>query len=267
MTIERVLMCPPDHFDIEYSINPWMDVGNRVDHDLAARQWQRACALLTDLGVAVDVIDPVPGLPDMTFAGDCGMVVDGKVLLSRFRHEERAPEANAYRRWFEEHGYEVVVPPADVYFEGLGDIVMAGGDVLFGHGPRSSPGAADVVRSTFPHLRVVGEVALAGEEFFHTGLAAALLDPSTVMYHPPAFTPESCALFEEVFPVTIPVGDHDARTHFACNNIPIGSTVLLDGCSDELRGRLREAGFEAVTCDMSEFKKSGGSIRCLIVAI
>src|SRR5688500_9036592 len=101
MTIDRVLMCPPDHFDIEYSINPWMDVSNKVDGARAADQWTAARALLTALGVEVSIIEPVPGLPDMTFAGDCGMVVDGRLLLSRFRHVERAAEAEIYRQWFE----------------------------------------------------------------------------------------------------------------------------------------------------------------------
>lgn len=267
MTIRRVLMCPPDHFDIEYVINPWMDTANKVDRALAATQWTAARTLLTQLGVEVAVIEPVPGLADMTFAGDCGMVVDGTVLLSRFRHLERAPEVDAYQQWFEANSYKVVVPPEEVCFEGLGDIVMSGKDVVFGHGPRSSPEAAGVVRSTFPDIRILGEVALASEDFFHTGLAAALLDGATVMYHPPAFTSESCAFFEETFPVAIAVDEHDARVHFACNNIVVGSNVLLDGCSDSLRGQLREAGFEVVVCHMSEFKKSGGSVRCLIVAI
>ena len=42
----------------------------------------------------------MPGLPDMVFAANGATVVDGRVLVARFRHAERAAEAPAYREWF-----------------------------------------------------------------------------------------------------------------------------------------------------------------------
>jgi len=35
----RLLVCPPDYFGIEYEINPWMRLSNRVDHERAVQQW------------------------------------------------------------------------------------------------------------------------------------------------------------------------------------------------------------------------------------
>jgi hypothetical protein len=32
----RYLMCPPQHFDVSYAINPWMDVTRGADRELAA---------------------------------------------------------------------------------------------------------------------------------------------------------------------------------------------------------------------------------------
>ena len=49
---QSVLMCRPDHFGIEYEINPWMHVAVEVDHALAAAQWQalyQAAAAFRDL--------------------------------------------------------------------------------------------------------------------------------------------------------------------------------------------------------------------------
>ena len=39
----RILMCPPDHFAIEYEINPWMNVRVGSDADLARQQWTALC--------------------------------------------------------------------------------------------------------------------------------------------------------------------------------------------------------------------------------
>ena len=35
----RYLMCRPEHFRVDYAINPWMDVDSPVDPDRALAQW------------------------------------------------------------------------------------------------------------------------------------------------------------------------------------------------------------------------------------
>ena len=42
----RYLMCPPQHFRVEYAINPWMDVHATLDRDLAIAQWDTLAATL-----------------------------------------------------------------------------------------------------------------------------------------------------------------------------------------------------------------------------
>ena len=34
----HILMCPPDHYGIEYEINPWMNRERQADHALAVPQ-------------------------------------------------------------------------------------------------------------------------------------------------------------------------------------------------------------------------------------
>ena len=48
-----VLMCRPDHFGIEYEINPWMHVAVKVDHALAEAQWDALHRTYVDLGVEI----------------------------------------------------------------------------------------------------------------------------------------------------------------------------------------------------------------------
>lgn len=73
----RYLMCPPSHFDVTYSINPWMNPTKPVDAELAMAQWERLRATYLSLGHTVEVIEPVAGLPDMVFAANGATVVDG----------------------------------------------------------------------------------------------------------------------------------------------------------------------------------------------
>src|SRR6266511_4397193 len=86
----RILMCPPDHYGIEYEINPWMNRSLGAVRALAFRQWQQLHDTLVSLGVKVETMTPQPGLPDLVFTANAGLVFHDTFLSSRFRHEVRA---------------------------------------------------------------------------------------------------------------------------------------------------------------------------------
>ncbi|HLM22329.1 MAG TPA: hypothetical protein VK390_12510, partial [Propionibacteriaceae bacterium] len=94
--LRHYLMCPPTYFDVIYSINPWMDPAGHVDRVLAVRQWSALVDTYRATGHRVDLLEPVPGLPDMVFAANGATVSDRLVYGAQFRHPERAAEAPAY---------------------------------------------------------------------------------------------------------------------------------------------------------------------------
>ena len=75
------LMCRPTYFTVSYEINPWMDRARPVDTALAVSQWERLRDVYLDLGHQVDLIEPEPGLPDMVYAANGGIVVGGRLSL------------------------------------------------------------------------------------------------------------------------------------------------------------------------------------------
>ena len=262
--LTRVLMCPPTYFGVEYSINPWMNIDNRVDKAKAQSQWEHVYELLTSLGVKIELIDPVPWLPDMTFAGDCGLIGSNKVLASNFRHPEREKESDYFNRWLEEHGYQVFRLPEGLYFEGLGDVSLFENTILFAPSLRSSPQALTHIRRVFPELNIIGSLQLKVETFYHSTLAFALVGKDTLMYYREAFTDESVDFIESTFTERVAISERDAVEYFACNNIPVGNKLLMYDCSAELEQKLSDWGYEVIKCDMSEFLKSGASVRCLV---
>jgi N-dimethylarginine dimethylaminohydrolase len=70
---------------------------------------------------------------------------------------------------------------------------------------------------------------------------------------------------EASVPRAIPVSTRDVLEHQACNCIVIGDVVLIDGCSPELERTLSRLGFSVKVFPASEFKKGGGSVRCLVL--
>ena len=63
--LRHYLMCPPTYFDVAYSINPWMDPSRHVDRALAVRQWSGLVDAYRSTGHRVDLLEPLPNLPDM----------------------------------------------------------------------------------------------------------------------------------------------------------------------------------------------------------
>lgn len=260
------LMCPPTYFDIEYVINPWMNMNVKVDKDLAHKQWSFFVSTLRALGDTIDFVEPDPRCPDMTFSGDAGLVLHKTFVPSNFRVQERRREVDHYSRWFQARDYDIRPLDPSISFEGLGDVVFHGREALFGHGGRSDLRSLDILKQLMPDLRLRAHLRMVDSRFYHLALALAFIDDRTVLYYPPAFDRPSVDLLNSVIPDAIAVSDEDAMRHFACNNLVIGKKVLLDNCTAALRGDLSERGFEAVCCDMSEFKKSGGSLRCLVLS-
>ncbi|MGF9820112.1 dimethylarginine dimethylaminohydrolase family protein [Brevibacillus agri] len=266
MSIAKLLMCPPTFYDIKYSINYWTNVEDIVDKEKAFRQWQKVHDTLVGLGIHVELLEPVEGLPDMTTVGDAGMVYNGKFLAANFRHKERQGEVVHYINWMKKYGMEIHEVPEDVFFEGLGDIIQYGKNIIFGYGARSSKEAIESVKEVFPELDILGEYRIKDNSFFHASHAIALIEEKTILYYPEAFEEESLQQIENLFESRIAVSEEDAN-NFICNCIPVGNKVLVDSCSIELENELNRFGYEVLRCDVSEFKKTGASLRCLILTL
>ncbi|MER7759616.1 dimethylargininase [Streptomyces sp. NPDC097619] len=254
----RLLMCRPEHFEVSYRINPWMDPAKPVDTALALTQWELLKETYESLGHTVDVIEPVPGLPDMVYAANGATVFDGKVLGARFRHRERTAEGPAYLDWFSRNGFEEILWPEHIN-EGAGDFLRVGGTVLAGSGFRTDPRAHAEAQEFFG-LPVVG-LTLTDPDYYHLDTALAVLSPTEVMYHPEAFTPGSREVLRRMFPRAVTATAADAAV-FGLNAFSDGLNVLLPEAATGLIARLRERGFNPLGMDLTELLKGGGSVKC-----
>lgn len=260
------LMCRPEHFEVRYAINPWMRPGEPVDRERALAQWDALRQTYLDLGHRVDLIDPVPGLPDMVYAANGATVVDGMVFGARFRHRERAAEAAAHRVWFAAAGYPVVEP--EFVNEGEGDLLAVGsgedGVVLAGHGfrtdPRAHAEAAAVLR------REVVPLELVDPCFYHLDTAIAVLDDSTIAWLPAAFTPASQDVLRTRFPDAVVADPADAAV-LGLNAVSDGRNVVLPAQASGLAAALRERGYTPVPVDLSELLKGGGGPKCCTLEV
>ncbi|MFH0248730.1 dimethylargininase [Streptomyces chitinivorans] len=260
-TPRRYLMCPPAYFAVTYSINPWMDPAKPVDLPLAVAQWEALRDTYRSLGHTVEELAPDPELPDMVYAANGALVVDGRVLGARFAHPERAREAAAHREWYRAHGFAEVREPEHVN-EGEGDFAVTASWLLAGRGFRSSPLSHSEAQEFFG--RPVVGLDLVDPRFYHLDTALCVLDDTrddAVMYYPEAFSPGSRAVLARLFPDAVVAGEADARA-FGLNAVSDGHHVLLPQAAVGLFEPLRERGYEPVGVDLGELLKGGGSVKC-----
>jgi N-dimethylarginine dimethylaminohydrolase len=262
-TPRRYLMCPPEHFSVDYAINPWMDVARGTDRALAMQQWETLRRTYLELGHDVQLIDAEPGLPDMVFAANGGLVIEGQGLGARFTHAERRAEGPAYLRWLEAAGLKAVTEPVHVN-EGEGDFLVVGDLVLAGTGFRTDPGAHGEVQELFG-IPVVS-LQLVDPRFYHLDTALAVLGDHDVAYFPEAFSPGSRGVLQRLFPDAILTGEEDA-TVLGLNAVSDGRHVVLPAAARDLAAQLRERGYEPVGVDLSELLKAGGSVKCCTLEI
>lgn len=262
---DKLLMCRPDYFDVVYEINPWMDVTNRPDMARAAEQWERLRQTYLDLGAEVELVEPLAGQPDMVFTANAGLVYGKKFIPSRFKFKERQGEEPAFIRWFAERGYDVLELPVGMTFEGEADRILRHGKILVANGFRTDPNVAYEVGKS---LGVdILRLKLIDPKFYHLDTCLAYFEEGdTVLYYPAAFDEESREKIRKEFPRVIEANGEEAEK-YVCNSINVGSTIVMNRDCPIAQAELMKCGYETVGLDMSEYLKSGGSIKCLTLRL
>ena len=262
----RYLMCRPEHFTVSYRINPWMEPAKPTDTAKALAQWQTLYDTYVALGHEVELIDPVPGLPDMVYTANGGSIVDGRALGVRFRVDERRGEERPFMDWFAAHGFDVVEPVS--VQEGEGDFLLVGDTILAGTGFRSTGDSHAEVAGVFG--REVVSLRLIDPRFYHLDTAISVLDPvegpggvekANIAYLPSAFDEPSLAVLRERYPDAIEVSDADGAV-FGLNSASDGYNVFISPRATGFEAQLRERGYHPVLVDLSELLLGGGGIKC-----
>jgi len=266
-TRRRYLMCPPEHFEVRYAINPWMDLTVPVDQTRAMRQWDTLRQTYLDLGHSVDVLSPKPGLPDMVFSANGALVLSGMALGARLKHPQRQPESPAYLTWLQQAAARgeltEVREPAHIN-ECEGDFVVVGELMLAGHGFRTDPSAHREAQEFFG-VPVVS-LELVDPRYYHLDTALAPLDETNIAYYPPAFSPGSRAVLRRLFPDAVLATEHDAAV-LGLNAVTDGINIVLSAQAKHLAQQLGDRGYRPIAVDLSELVKAGGGAKCCSLEI
>ncbi len=262
------LMVAPDHFRVEYAINPFMDLSSQPDPVTTREQWDAIAAGISAAGGSVEVLDQRADSPDMVYAMNLGLPFQGgpegrTAVLSHMRYAERRNETETAEQWFRGHGFAPVTIGAQgvgAHFE-AGDAFAWRGDLVVGFGPRTE-------RLALKHLAEELDVRVQGIEINHPGmyhldLSFCPLDSERAIVCPAAFPEASARQLLDLVPEALVITEDEALSTFCANSIVLGRTILMPACPDRVRAQLEAWDFEVVLIGVEEFVKGGGAIRCL----
>lgn len=257
-------MCPPTYYGIEYEINAWMHQEDQPGADAATRQWQTLKQIYTDqLGWEVQEIEPVKGLPDLVFSTDCCLLINGRAMLSSFRYPERRGETDQYEAWFRSHGI-TDLKRSKHFFEGGGDTMVCGDKIIAGYGFRSDLESHQELSDFFD--REVITLRNIDPDFYHLDTSLAALDSQTVAYYPGAIDEPSRKRLKAAIPNLIEATLEEAKG-FSLNAVSDGQTVITSNISSTLLEKYRQAGYKVIGTPITEFRKSGGGVKCLTLEL
>ncbi|MFN4260460.1 MAG: dimethylarginine dimethylaminohydrolase family protein [Gemmataceae bacterium] len=260
----RILMCPPDYYGIEYEINPWMSRSRGSVAERAHQQWRALYETLGRLGVCVELLTPQPGLPDMVFTANAGLIFGRRFFSSRFRHEVRARESPFFDAWFAAHDFKVEHLPESFYFEGAGDALFCGTTLFAGYRIRSDVRGHQYLAQAIG--RQVLPVELVDPRFYHLDTCFCPLAPGAAIYFPAAFDDYGRKVLQSHIPRLLPVCEAEAL-RFGCNAVVVGRTVIHNTGCDRLAEDLRAWGYPSIAIELDEFLKAGGSAKCLTLRL
>jgi len=264
---DKILMCSPDYYGIEYEINPWMNIEIQADNKKAVLQWNNLYNILKkQLSVDVKLIPPQKNVPDMVFTANAAVMYGNKAVIARFKHPQRQAEEQYFQAWFKENGYEVITLPKDMAFEGAGDALYHNGILYSGYVPRTDI-SSHIYISELLNIPVIS-VELVNKNFYHLDTCFCPLTDGYLIYYPAAFDEYANKIIEaNVSPEKRIIVNEEEASYFTCNAVNIGYTVVTNITTERFSKLLEEKGFKHIQTDLSEYMKAGGAAKCLTLKI
>ena len=269
--MRKVLLCPPNYFDVVDQKNPYVSRESAVDPAQARSQWEALCGVLKQNGCEVETIDPVEGLEDMVFAANQVFVGEktgfGKfVVPSRMVYPSRQREVPFYTDWCRARDYEIIeLDYAGDYLEGHGDLLWHpdGSRIYAGYGFRSTRGGVEKFAAAMSKMGIpVVPLQLIDPYCYHLDTCLCPLNHEAALIFAGAYSSEALASLHE-FWKRIHLLTADEAHRFMGNGIVVNGSYITPRVTPQLEAMLHQEGLTPVIVETSEFEKAGGSCFCM----
>ena len=270
-----MLSVSPKGFRVESSFNVFTDVANtNINFTLAAAQHANLCR--ETKAIVLDA--PNQKLPDLVFTANAGLwlprLPEKVVLLSNMKHASRAIETPWLEQQMNMMGIKTIRFPKAHPYEGQGESVWfhEGRLLLVGYGYRSTtktiPALQRLLNRVYAAYGVeppfVLGAKMADPKFYHLDIAMAAVSHSACMVH------RGSIANIETIKTYVKVHELTTTDDFALNMVVLPDKIITHALKfkKDRRFILKHTHQRPlVEVDVSEFEKSGGSVRCMVLML
>jgi dimethylargininase len=220
-----------------------------VDLALARKQHVEYCGVLESLGLEIIELPPIDTHPDCCFVEDTAVIVGDKAVVSRLAREERRGEEESVSLILKDY-LEISSIREPGMLEG-GDVIHCEEFLIAGESSRTNISGIDQMSKWLgiPVKRVTDP------ELIHLKSHVTYIGENTIVVTPRYVNHEA---FEPFTPIVIPLAES-----YAANTLTVNGSVLMSASHPLSTKAVREAGFEVIELNMSEFEKCEGALTCL----
>ncbi|MCW3847156.1 arginine deiminase family protein [Sphingomonas sp. LB-2] len=225
--------------------------GAGPDYDALLAEHTAYAQALRDLGLTVEILDPLEQFPDSVFVEDPALVFGEGAILMKPGAASRQGEVALIRPALDRH-FAQVIALAEGHADG-GDIMVTPNKVLIGLSARTDPTGAAALIAALARLGYAGEVVDPPRGALHLKTIAALIDEETIL---------TTRAGETLFPGFRTIVT-DAAEDAACNALRVGGTLLLSAQHPRIAERLDRAGYTLRLLDTIHVARVDAGLSCM----
>ena len=281
--MDAFLLAHPDTFhitSIQQHQNPFLDTVKQPD-TTRARQQHAALVRILPRAFRSPLIPHT--VPDLIFAANWGLPLPRlprpTVILASMKYKQRQREEPIVRTILQ-HRNIICLPPLPTVFEGQAELKWFHGGLkaIQGYGFRSTKAAVPAIHhrlhSIYQSYGLPDPEILALKQtdpaLYHLDLCILEVDANRCLVMKQAFSPRDIDRIKAFLgPSNVLI--LDTPDLFLCNSIVLKDRILVNKptISDPATYRQIEAftGKKIHVLDTSEFNKSGGGIRCMVLSM
>lgn len=228
----------------------------RPDFGLAQQQHAQYCALLSQLGVVVEVLPSDPLYPDGCFVEDTAIVTERGTIITNPGDDARSGETAEI---------DVALglassPPVIAKLEA--PVTLDGGDVLriddtfiIGLSNRTNSAGADQLAAALRRLGYTAHVIRVPDCLLHLKTGVSFVGKNTLILWRALANETVFSRFKKLVP--------SQRERYAANTLLVNGTVIAPSGSPGVIRSIRDNGIPVFETPMSEFQKMDGGPTCL----
>jgi N-dimethylarginine dimethylaminohydrolase len=259
LTLQKVLLCQPQHMSIREIINETQRhyAEDNIDQDLAVKQHKAFVQALRDQGVDVMLLPHVERFPEQVFTRDIGFTIGQQLFVSHMSNGIRQGEDHVLIKWLKEHKYSFHNLQQDS-IEG-GDVIIDQNTVFVGVSGRTCQNAIQTLKELLPAYNVVPLVI--ERSYLHLDCVFNVLSPTEALVFSPALHEEDLYQLSSRYEL-IEVTESE-QFKMGANVLSVGHKKVFSlPVNQKVNAQLRQRGYDVIEIDISEIIKSGGSFRC-----